>query len=531
MQVPEGAVIELRAEAFLVGDETLSYEAFPAFREQVQNLVHDLVSRTDRTLFGSVCGRCGNSCKRPDVLVREHDVFRLRFRLGLTEKELYERYLAPAPSWNGGDSFLRLEDGRCPFLREGGDDTQASCTIYEDRPEDCRQFAPISPVCRKEPTRLIEELESIKLCPNNELEVVLGDGRQHRLTDEGAFCELVMTQLELLENTGEKRIERIARRTREILEESGPDADTVALRQLIGDIGSIGGLDRNQPDLLADLWTGLRKLEARPSPPRPEPRPESRVHWLQLTEGAVTALYDLPPLTPVHLGLAQYPSILERVQAFMRELLTVEDQSFQARLTEPDPPCFMCGECCRCYAVEIKPSDIDRLAELLAITPQEFVRQYTQPGRFSWNPGNRILNKEDKVLRHTAANPRLVPVQLVPERFERGCVFLDEREDGFFYCRVHSHKPQVCRGYSTSMSLCRKTNQIHHWGRQARRLVFVRLQPDEVAVQLYDDVREGLPAVLLKRAAWPALEQAASALEREVDEVLEAARRELSNAQ
>lgn len=424
---------------------------------------------------------------------------------------------------------MRLQDGRCPFLAEGGEDTRASCTLYEDRPQDCRQFPSNTPLCRKEPGRLIEELRAIRL-RGTDLEVELKNGTRHLLVDERAFCELVMAQLESLDTSTEERLERVARRTREILDESGPEADTVKLRQLISDLGTIGGLERDKPDILAELWTGLRKLEAGPPPPRPAPRVGSRVAWLQLTEEALSALYDLPPQIPVHLPLYRYGGIKERVQAFMRELLTVNDDGFQTRLTEPDPPCFMCGECCRCYSVEITPSDIDRLVELLEITPREFVGRYTRPGRFSWNPGNRILNKEDKVLRHTAVNPRLVPVQMVPERFERGCIFLDEREDGFFYCRVHSHKPGVCRGYETTMSLCRKTNQIHHWGRQARRLVWVRVEPDTVAAQLFDDLSRGLPPVTLARADWPDLDGAARALELEVDEVLEAARQELKGS-
>jgi Fe-S-cluster containining protein len=215
----------------------------------------------------------------------------------------------------------------------------------------------------------------------------------------------------------------------------------------------------------------------------------------------------------------------------MKQLLTLDHDEFQRKLTEDNPPCFMCGECCRCYSVEISPSDIDRLVELLGGSPREFVENHTKPGRFSWNPGCRILHKEDKVLRHSAMNPRLIPVQMAGERnrFERACIFLDEKEDGFFYCRVYTHRPAPCRGYETTNSLCRKTNQREHWGRQARRLVWVRLEPGQVSAMPFDEVAKGSPPQVFQRPNFPELDEAALAIELEVDDILEKARRELAN--
>lgn len=532
MQVPEGGVVELFADGFQVGPRKLKYDDHPAFREQVQSLLRDLVERHQSTLFGQVCGRCGNSCKRPGIVVREQDVFRIRFRLGLTEEELYRQYLDPAPSWNQGDAFMRLQNGKCPFLREGGDDTMASCTIYSDRPLDCRQFPSTTPVCRKNPERLIEELRAIRVGAE-ELEVELASGARHALSQEKPFCDLILAQLASVAEHGEERLTRVARRTREILAESEPGSDLSGLRQLVSDLGVIGRLDREQPELLETLWGELRDRERQVSPRADElPRPYHRVTWLQLTEEAVTALYQLeehPPM-PVYLALSHYPSLLEPTQDFMRELLTRQDEEFQGKLSQADPPCFMCGECCRVYAVEITPGDIDRLTELLEMTPRQFVDLHTLPGRFSWNPGNRILKKEPKELRYQAANPRLIPLQVVgqKERFERGCIFLEERPDGFFYCTVHTHKPTSCREYETTQSLCRRTNQVQNWGRQARQLVWVRIEESQLlAMPSSEATRGGAPHSFL-RQDWPELHRAARVLEVEVEEVLEAARRQLN---
>ncbi len=542
MQVPAGGVIELSPEGFQLGSSPpLSYDDYPSLRDQVQTLLHDLVVRESLGLFGSVCGRCGNSCKRPNVVVREQDVFRLRFRLSLSEQELYDRYLVPAPSWNHGDSFIKLEDGKCPFLVEGPDDTLARCSIYEDRPVDCRQFTPNTTICRKDPGRLIQELKLIRVHPDNTLEVHLRNGRQHTLPTETAFCELIRTQVEATDKV-EQRLERVARRVGELIEESDPGSDTTSIRELISDMATIGGLESTKPEILEKLWSDLRKLESSPIPARSpgrkkKKRKATRVQWVQLTEEAATAFYDLPeelqvegqPTSiPLYLSLAQYEGLRERAQHFMRELLTTNHGEFQLRLTEPDPPCFMCGECCRCYAVEVSPSDIDRLVELIGGSPREFREKNTKPGRFTWNPGARILHKEQKVLRHTQMQPRLVPVQVSQERFERGCIFLDEREDGFFACRVYTHRPEACRGYPTTNALCRRTNQIHHWGRQARRLVWVRVEPAAVNAMVADDVMTGAPPFRFERAEYAGIDEAAVALEAEVNEVLERARKELS---
>lgn len=532
MDVPEGALVELFSDGFQVGQSKLRYDDYPAFRDQVQTLMYDLCSREALTLFGNVCGRCGNSCKRPNVVMREKDIFRIRFRLGISEQELYERYLVPAPSWNGGDSFIKLKDGRCPFLKEGEGDTIASCSLYEDRPEDCRNFVSNTAICRKEPTRLIEQVQAVRV-GRDRLEVELKDGTRS-VVEHKPFCELIHTQIQLVDEDVEERVERVARRTSEIIEESGPGTNTSSLRQLISDLGTIGGLDRKRPDVLEKLWSDLRELENKPCSPgqarktRKKKRTPARIQWVQITEEAVTALYEMK--FPVYLSLGQYENLRRLTQNFMQELLTLDHDELQRKLTEPDPPCFMCGECCRCYSVEINPSDIDRLVELLGGTPQEFVQKHTKPGRFSWNPGARILHKENKVLRHSAMNPRLIPVQMANDRnrFERACIFLDEREDGFFYCRVYTHRPEPCRGYETTNSLCRTTNQRAHWGRQARRLVWVRLEPQQVSAMPFDEVARGNPPQVLERDLYTELDQAALSLELEVDDILEKARRELA---
>ncbi|MEW6280242.1 MAG: YkgJ family cysteine cluster protein, partial [Candidatus Eremiobacterota bacterium] len=556
MQVPPGSVVELRSDSLeVVGVSRLQYEDHPPLRDQVQQLVHDLVVRHALTLFGNVCGRCGNSCRREGVVVREVEIFPIRTRLGMTEQEFREAYLSPASTWNPGDGVIRLRDGACPFLQPGREGGVAACGIYDLRPADCRMFASNSSICRKHPGRLIEGLAWIRLEGPDEMVVGLKDGTRHALTDERPFWELVMAQLELVDPGVQGRLLRIAERTGALvrslldeprLEEPAFQEQVNGLRQLVGDLAHIGNLGHEQPAILERLWADLRRLEA-PGPPVPElpsapaRGPESPVLWMHLTEDGVTALYSVPPTLmrpgqapeiPVYLNFHFYPVLQERAQAVLFPLLTHDEDAFQVTLTEPDPPCFLCGECCRVYTVEILPTDIDRLCELLGLSPPEFVEKYTTPGRFSWNAYNRVLKKEAREPRYGHKEPRLFRLPLAGEkdRRNRGCVFLEEREDGLWYCGVHSHKPDVCRKYQANTPLCRSVNQLAHWGRQARSLMWVRVERERVSVMPFSDAREGRPAREFGREGWPALDRACQALHREVDEILEKARQELEAA-
>ncbi|GMU53594.1 MAG: hypothetical protein AMXMBFR33_27400 [Candidatus Xenobia bacterium] len=565
MQVPPGSKIELYGDALYVSapsasglaDYKLLYNEYPELREQVQMLLYDLVKRHQFTLFKNVCGRCGNSCKRPGVVMREQEIFRIRTRLGLTEEEFRRDYLDPAPSWNKGDGFIRLKNGACPLLKEGAGDTIASCSVHDIRPADCRLFVSNSPVCRKEPGRLMQELAWIQI-EHGKMLVCLMDGERTELEHEQAFIDVLTAQLETTEATAEERLMRVANRAsgiaREMIEEFHPARvdqqfhDNVAnLRKLVSDLGCLGGLDKQSPDLLEKLWADLSHLEdlaaGRVEIPVTDLTPlkkrrGSHVHWLQLTEDSVTAYYDVPKSLrqpgqpekiPVYLSLGYYPQLQDRVQVFMHELLTKDDESFQEKLTEGDPPCFMCGECCRAYSVEITPSDIDRLAEHLNMTPSEFVEKHTSPGRFSWNAGNRILAKSDHEQRYAGQNPRLLPLKVVGHR-DRSCIFLQETELGFWQCGVYTHRPEVCRRYPSTASLCRRTNQLRHWGRQARSLVWVLIEPKEVSAMPFQTASQGGTASKFVRRKWRRLDQAARALELEVDQILDQARRELEAA-
>jgi len=82
------------------------------------------------------CTRCGNCCGGGTpgyVWVDEDEIQRLARRLGLSGAELRRRYTRHVPGW--GRSLTEKEDFDCIFY-----DRSQGCTVYEDRPRQCRTW-------------------------------------------------------------------------------------------------------------------------------------------------------------------------------------------------------------------------------------------------------------------------------------------------------------------------------------------------------------------------------------------------------
>ncbi|HEU5166337.1 MAG TPA: YkgJ family cysteine cluster protein [Chitinophagaceae bacterium] len=76
------------------------------------------------------CLQCANCCKNYSPRFKTPDIKRISKVLGLRESEFIEKYLLVDED---GDFVVNAKP--CPFL--GADNF---CSIYEDRPSDCRHF-------------------------------------------------------------------------------------------------------------------------------------------------------------------------------------------------------------------------------------------------------------------------------------------------------------------------------------------------------------------------------------------------------
>jgi Fe-S-cluster containining protein len=78
-------------------------------------------------------------CSNIDIMLTPYDIVALKKRLGVTSEEFLEKYTYTQPDGkaNFPIPYLRMRDDKeksCPFVSAEG------CTIYEDRPANCRYY-------------------------------------------------------------------------------------------------------------------------------------------------------------------------------------------------------------------------------------------------------------------------------------------------------------------------------------------------------------------------------------------------------
>ncbi len=107
--------------------ELKSYLLKGEFPNQVGSLAKDL----SKDFFAKTdCLACANCCKSSPPLLDESDVKRIAKQLGISKKQFKKKYLLE--DVNGDLSFINVP---CVFLNADN-----SCSIYEIRPNACRQY-------------------------------------------------------------------------------------------------------------------------------------------------------------------------------------------------------------------------------------------------------------------------------------------------------------------------------------------------------------------------------------------------------
>lgn len=112
-------------------------------------LVHEIL----RSVTSEIdCTKCANCCQVLGIELHPADIKRLSRRLGISEQELEGRHITPAD-----DGEKVFGERPCFFLCD------RMCTVYEDRPRDCRDY----PHLHKKDfsTRLLSVLENAEICP------------------------------------------------------------------------------------------------------------------------------------------------------------------------------------------------------------------------------------------------------------------------------------------------------------------------------------------------------------------------------
>lgn len=284
-------------------DRTYVYRDSPALRAVVGQGLTALLAAHQNTVFGHECGRCGNSCRRREILVREQEILGLQQRLGLSEVEFRERYLDPADAtWNPGDAFLRLVDGACPFLEPGHPAIphSASCRVYEVRPQVCRSFRSDASFCRKDPERLLEQVTAVEVF-EHETQLTLASGSTHQVPTDPEWWMGLRAQVELSEQSDPAKYAGVLGKALAILADleaevvwEGHRDTLLALAELLTSAAELGHLQPSLNEQLENGWVRVQTLLARlDQPPKREPeqpvasRPEG-VEWIHLVEAGLT---------------------------------------------------------------------------------------------------------------------------------------------------------------------------------------------------------------------------------------------------
>lgn len=76
------------------------------------------------------CLDCANCCRNYSPRFKQPDIRRIAKRLKIKEGDLVDRYLKL-----DGDGDYVVKSTPCPFIG-----TDNACSIYEDRPSDCRRY-------------------------------------------------------------------------------------------------------------------------------------------------------------------------------------------------------------------------------------------------------------------------------------------------------------------------------------------------------------------------------------------------------
>ncbi|MDQ7824126.1 MAG: YkgJ family cysteine cluster protein [Candidatus Eremiobacteraeota bacterium] len=442
-----------------LGDGTFEEAAFlyadyPALRTPVRAITEYVVERFRQELFGDICTRCGNCCRSRPVPVTAGEIRNICLFFHEDDEEAFRhRFIDRAFTWCESDGTLRRIEGQCAFLSKGTTEAYR-CEIYPSRPSVCRDLEPSMACCAKETGKLIFHLAMIEI-GNDGLEATSSSGRSVKfpwnedsllqsqvaeLREAAGAFQIPDTSFEVAVNDLDGDLAGLRRLALE-----GGKVTGEKLGELAGKISSMAAPEKKYERLLVIIREKLARLVelARATPRQARPY-EGGLTFTALTLyperlEARGTLKGQPARALMKYGSHQ--ALQDKVQAFMERLTASTDPALWEALWHADLKCFLCGECCRRFKVEINPHDIDKIAGRLGITEEEARDRYLHPGIFSWNRADALLAKKDGTkldLIHSLAD----------------CIFLEDSRGGAALCAMYGTRPHVCESYTPLDTLC-----------------------------------------------------------------------------
>ena len=427
----------------------LKYGEHPELRIKVIEMITSFAKEFPST-FCNYCSRCGNCCKREDIYIKGGELFNIGNFLNVNEEEFHKKYLSPSMGLSPYDGFIRLKDGKCPFL-ERKSTGRYICTIHENRPEGCRQYMPLSTLCKKEIYDMIEEISCLEVT-GEKIFVKLRSKENYQYHINDKFKEKYSEVIKVLSSIDTDNILNKLKFLLDDLEEG--KISRLELREHKNDLKKfVNELqeEENFPgEEIEEIWDRISNLEKEGRDKEITPgdsSPQEEFYLLSIENFSLKRVifYEMDMNLSYRVGEEEYDyfmkysedsNILSSARACAITITHIIRKNFPRSLDNLLSLCYMCGYCCNAFQVEIEPSDIRRLAEEFKKTEEDFRKEYTKPPGYSWNPGSATLKSIDG---------------------DRGaCIFLKENDSGHYYCSVHHVKPELCKIYRTGKPHCYK---------------------------------------------------------------------------
>jgi Fe-S-cluster containining protein len=476
---------------------TVQYKDDAFLREAVRRLVNVLVDKHKGELFPDICTCCGRCCKDRPVPVTAREIRKISFFLNMPVEEAFrKKYISPALTWNESDGSLKKVGNRCIFL-ERGTALPYKCRIHPIRPVACASLAPSMVTCEKDHGKLIYHLDRVLI----EGDMLRASTRSRLTMEKSLKGSLLMPEIEGLMSLiarrhddsldssdtiiseadaclgdlrrmyfygGERQdfIDKV-RETRDLTNTIDADSKEgrMALRRLSVEVDKLMDLAEGEPH---PSYVETSKVFNGRKPAGPGKKDAPVIAALRFEAGTLfIAGTRGERIFHYHLNFEHHRSILPLVRDLVRMIVRVDNDVVAASLEHGDPMCFMCGECCRCYKVELTHYDIDRLADHFKMSEKEIVKKYLQPSLYTWNDSYGILRKKQK------------SGSSVKSGFS-GCVFLEKKALGIYACGIYEARPEICRVFSARSEKCREMSRLMKWDNHVENLLYFDVINDEI---------------------------------------------------
>jgi uncharacterized protein len=139
------------------GIENWDFRSFLKCNDKLSNKKLDkLVADISRRVWATIdCTACANCCKTLHPAFSDQDQRIIAEKLGLSVEQFRQNYLELTT--DDGESVWQIRRSPCPFLENN------KCTIYEDRPKNCREYPYLYDP--EFSSRTLEMIERTYTCP------------------------------------------------------------------------------------------------------------------------------------------------------------------------------------------------------------------------------------------------------------------------------------------------------------------------------------------------------------------------------